>query len=111
MLHTLQEELITTCGADDPTDLKVNLLPDNHMLCLQNVCVGNMNANNTRVLVGVIVGGSIMWITMIECASDQKYYSWTGSVYLRTCKTIILRFVNVNNGDEIRGYVYGYYLD
>lgn len=111
MQHTLQEELRTTCDDTDPIDLKVNLLPDNHLVCLQNVCVGNMDANNTRVQVGVKIGGSIMWVTMIECASDGKYYSWTGSLYFRSCKSIILRFVNVNNGDEIRGYVYGYYLD
>jgi hypothetical protein len=111
MIHTLQEELSTTCGAADPQDMKVDLLPNNHLVCLQNVCVSNQSSNNMRVQVGVIVGASVMWITMIECASDQKYYSWTGEVYFRSCKSVILRCVNVNNGDAIEGYVYGYYLD
>ncbi len=109
--HTIQAELQTTCAALEPTDMKVNILPNNHLVCLQNVCVGNMNANNMYVYVGVIIGGSIMWITMIECASDKKYYSWTGELYFKSCKTIILRCNNVNSGDKIEGYVYGYYLD
>jgi len=109
--HTIQEEVKKTCGSDEPTDIKINILPNNYMVCLQNVCVGNMNANNTYVHVGVIIGGSIMWVTMIECDSDKKYYAWTGSLYFRSCKTIILRFNNVNTGDVIEGYVYGYYLE
>lgn len=109
--YTIQQEVRTTSDGSEPTDLKINILPDNLMVCLQNVCVGNMNSNGTYVHVGVIIGGSINWLTMIECTSDKKYYSWNATLYFRTVKTIILRFNNVNDGDVLEGYVYGYYLD
>ena len=109
--HTIQEEVGMTSSGDEPTDLKIEPLPDNYIVCLQNVCVTNNNKNGSVVDIGIIVGGSIMWIDSVEITSRGIYYSWNGEVFFRSVKSIILRFNDTDNGDKLEGYVYGYYLD
>lgn len=109
--HTIQEEVGVNSTGAESTDLKVNVFPKNELVCLQNVCVTNQNKNNSVIDVGVIIGGAIQWITSIKVTSQGQYYSWTGEVFFKSCKTIILRFNNTDDGDNLEGYVYGYYLE
>ncbi|MCK5641279.1 MAG: hypothetical protein KAJ19_10795 [Gammaproteobacteria bacterium] len=111
MIHTLQEQVGKTSDGSEPTDLEVNLLPDNHLVCLQNVAIVNHDKKECTVDIGVKIGGSIMWITTLETTTRGVYYNWSGSLYFRSCKTIILRFNDTDDTDKIEGYIYGYYLD
>lgn len=109
--YTIQEEVGINSTGVEPVDLKVKLLPDNHLVCLQCVCVSNENKANSYAHIGVIIGGQIMWIDTQTMVTAGKYYSWNGEVFFKSCKTIILRFYDTDAGDNLHGYIYGYYLD
>jgi len=111
MKITIQDKVGKMCDGTDPTILKGEILPPGALVCIQRLVVSNDNTNNMWVVVKAMHGAGYTVLGMIDCSSDKKFYSWEGPVSLKNVRRIELECNAVNDGDNLSGYIYGYYVE
>jgi hypothetical protein len=92
-------------------DLKSQVLPNNHLVCLQRVTLANLTTAQTTAHVGVVIGNSIMWLETVALGSAATYYPMKNPVYIQSLKHVIVRFHGTTLKDRVYAAIYGYYVE
>ncbi len=109
--YTFHDEMKAVGTSGNLLDMKSSKYPDNKLMSLQHVCVVNHNKNNSLARIGFITGQQVMWIDTIKCVTQGTYYSKTYPVWFLSPRQIIVRWTNIDSGDNVEAYLYGYYQD
>jgi len=111
MKVTIQDRLATLTDGTEPTILIGETLPPGALTCIQRVVMSNASSNDMWVVIRAESGAGSTVLGMIVCTSDKKFYSWEGPVSLKGVRRIELECNNVNAGDVLSGWSYGYYVE
>lgn len=108
MYQPVIDELQAVSDGSDNFDVISETRKIGELFCCQAVCVANLTSAKKLAQIGIKRSGKNIWLKTIYMADDDYFYTFDTIFYMPIDHRIIVRFINTNDGDELRVNIFGY---
>ena len=80
------------------------------LICIQNIGVEDEDNTCTQIRIGLVQGNKLYWINSKTSISASVVYNFDNAIWFSSEYQIVIRFTGTTNGDNLKAWIYGYYV-
>jgi len=79
-------------------------------VCIQNISAKDDTSTCTQIDVGLVQGNKYYWINSKTSISAGVVYNFDNAIWFSGEYQVVVRFIGSTTGDNLKVWIYGYYV-